>query len=404
MDRGWSGWAGWTLLASRSAAAQSVRSTAISSPSLFKSRGVHQTVSVSQHHSSWVLHVDLDQFIAAVEVLRHPELAGKPVIVGGRGDPTERAVVSTASYEAREFGVGSGMPLRIAARKAPEAVILPVDGEAYTAASDEVMATLRAQPRATVQVLGWDEAFIGIQTEDPEGYARQVQHAVLERTRLHCSVGIGDTLIRAKVATGFGKPRGVFRLTADNWLEVMGDRPTIALWGVGTKISRRLAEHGIITVAELAAADPDGLVAEFGPRMGPWYAQLARGEGAQVVDDTPWVARGHSRETTFQQDLTDPDQVEEAVRELVARVLEDVETEGRPVVGLTLKVRYSPFITKTYSTQVAQTFDREVVLGRALELVGKVEPDRAIRLLGLRAEMPMPEEAREGHTPTRSGW
>jgi DNA polymerase-4 len=351
-----------------------------------------------------VLHVDLDQFIAAVEVLRHPELEGKPVIVGGRGDPTERAVVSTASYEARAFGVGSGMPLRIAARKAPEAVILPVDGEAYTAASDEVMATLRAQPGAIVQVLGWDEAFIGIQTEDPEGYARQVQQAVLERTRLHCSVGIGDTLIRAKVATGFGKPRGVFRLTVDNWMEVMGDRPTIALWGVGTKISRRLAERGIITVAELAVAAPNSLVAEFGPRMGPWYAQLARGEGAQVVDDTPWVARGHSRETTFQQDLTEPEQVEEAVRELVARVLEDVEAEGRPVVGLTLKVRYSPFITKTFSTQVAQTFDREVVLVRALELVGKVEPDRAIRLLGLRAEMPTPEDAREGHTPTRSGW
>jgi DNA polymerase-4 len=120
-----------------------------------------------------VLHVDLDQFIAAVEVLRHPELAGRPLIVGGRGDPTERAVVSTASYEAREFGVGSGMPLRIAARKAPEAVILPVDGEAYTAASAEVMATLRAQPGATLQVLGWDEAFIGVQTEDPEAYARQ---------------------------------------------------------------------------------------------------------------------------------------------------------------------------------------------------------------------------------------
>ncbi|MDQ1580080.1 MAG: polymerase, partial [Microbacteriaceae bacterium] len=179
---------------------------------------------MSQRRSSWVLHVDLDQFVAAVEVLRHPELAGKPVIVGGRGDPTERAVVSTASYEAREFGVGSGMPLRIAARKAPEAVILPVDGEAYSTASDEVMATLRAQPRAIVQVLGWDEAFIGIQTEDPEGYAHELQQAVLERTRLHCSVGIGDTLIRAKVATGFGKPRGVFRLTADNWLEVMGDR------------------------------------------------------------------------------------------------------------------------------------------------------------------------------------
>ena len=351
-----------------------------------------------------MLHVDLDQFVAAVEVLRHPELAGKPVIVGGRGDPTERAVVSTASYEARKFGVGSGMPLRIAARKAPDAVILPVDGEAYTAASNEVMATLHAQPGAVVQVLGWDEAFIGIQTEDPEGYARQVQRAVLERTRLHCSVGIGDTLVRAKVATGFGKPGGVFRLTVDNWLEVMGERPTIDLWGVGTKISRRLAKCGITTVAELAAADLDGLVAEFGPRMGPWYAQLGRGDGTSVVDDTPWVARGHGRETTFQQDLTDPAQVEEAVRELVARVLEDVAAEGRPVVGLTLKVRYAPFLTKTFTRKVAETFDEAVVLAHALELVGKIEPHRPIRLLGLRADLTMPEDAREGHSPTRSGW
>ncbi|MET1153789.1 MAG: DNA polymerase IV, partial [Arthrobacter sp.] len=171
-----------------------------------------------------MLHVDLDQFIAAVEVLRRPELAGKPIIVGGRGDPTERAVVSTASYEARAFGVGSGMPLRIAARKVPDAVILPVDQEAYLAASDTVMATLRAQPGATVQVLGWDEAFVGTETEDPEAYARQVQSAVLKRTQLHCSVGIGDTLVRAKVATGFGKPAGVFRLTAGNWLDVMGNR------------------------------------------------------------------------------------------------------------------------------------------------------------------------------------
>jgi DNA polymerase IV len=351
-----------------------------------------------------VLHVDLDQFVAAVEVLRHPELAGKPVIVGGRGDPTERAVVSTASYEAREFGVGSGMPLRIAARKAPDAVILPVDAEAYSAASEQVMATLRAQPGATVQVLGWDEAFVGVHTEDPEGYARQVQQAVLERTWLHCSVGIGDTLVRAKVATGFGKPRGVFRLTAENWLAVMGARPTIDLWGVGSKISHRLAGCGITTVAELAAAEPDGLVAEFGPRMGPWYVQLGRGDGERVVDDTPWVARGHSRETTFQQNLTEPAQIEAAARELADRVLADVAAEGRPVVGLTLKVRYAPFVTKILTKRVAETFDRETVLAELLGLVRRIEPNRPIRLLGLRAEMPMPEDAREGHTPTRSGW
>ncbi|WP_314504768.1 DNA polymerase IV [uncultured Microbacterium sp.] len=352
----------------------------------------------------WVLHVDLDQFIAAVEVLRRPELAGKPVIVGGRGDPTERAVVSTASYEAREFGVGSGMPLRIAARKVPDAVILPVDHEAYNAASAEVMATLRAQPDAVVQVLGWDEAFVGIDTNDPEAYARATQRAVLERTRLHCSVGIGDTLVRAKVATGFGKPRGVFRLTAENWLEVMGAHPTIDLWGVGTKISRRLAGLGIHTIAELAGAPEEGLVAEFGPRMGLWYRQLGRGEGASVVDDTPWVARGHGRETTFQENIVDPAAIAQAARDLLDQVLEDVAAEGRPVVGLGLKVRYAPFFTKTFTKKIASTSDREVVVAKAMELVAKIEPDRPLRLLGMRAEMAMPDDAREGHSPTRSGW
>jgi len=351
-----------------------------------------------------VLHVDLDQFIAAVEVLRRPELAGKPVIVGGRGDPTERAVVSTASYEARAHGVGSGMPLRIAARKVPDAVILPVDQEAYFEASEKVMAVLRSQPGTVVQVLGWDEAFVGVRTADPEAVARQLQQAVLAETRLHCSIGIGDTLLRAKVATTFGKPAGVFRLTEGNWLEVMGSRPTIELWGVGKAVSRRLAALGIKTVAQLAAANPEDLVPEFGPKMGPWYAQLGRGDGARVVDDTPWVARGHSRETTFQRDLTNAAHIEDAVRELAAQVMEDVAAEGRPVIGLTLKVRYAPFTTKTYARKTPETSDPAEVLSRALELLARIEPGQPIRLLGLRAEMTMPEDSRKGHTPTRSGW
>jgi DNA polymerase IV len=352
----------------------------------------------------WVLHVDLDQFIAAVEVLRHPELVGRPVIVGGRGDPTERAVVSTASYEARAYGVGSGMPLRIAARKAPDAVILPVDHAAYGAASDEVMATLRAQPGAVVQVLGWDEAFIGVTTGDPEAYARGVQAAVLERTRLHCSVGIGDTLVRAKIATGFGKPRGVFRLTAANWRAEMGERPTIDLWGVGTKVSRRLAALGVRTVDELAAADETALVIEFGPKMGLWYRELGRGEGASVVDDTPWVARGHSRETTYQQDLTTPAEVDAAIAVLLDAVLADVAAEERPVIGLTLKVRYAPFETKVFTKKLPATSDRAVVAERLAELVARRDATRAVRLLGVRAEMTMPDDARDGHTPTRGGW
>src|SRR6187402_3474274 len=147
----------------------------------------------------WVLHVDLDQFVAAVEVLRRPELAGRPVVVGGRGDPTERGVVSTASYEARVFGVRSGMPLRVAARKLPDAVFLPVDAPEYEATSERVMATLRSLG-VVVEVLGWDEAFLGVSTDDPEAFARRAQAAVLEATELHSSVGIGDNKVRAKIA------------------------------------------------------------------------------------------------------------------------------------------------------------------------------------------------------------
>ncbi|GAA4428880.1 DNA polymerase IV [Georgenia halophila] len=341
----------------------------------------------------WVLHVDLDQFIAAVEVLRRPELAGKPVIVGGRGDPTERAVVSTASYEARAFGVGSGMPLKIAARKAPpEAIFLPVDAPAYEAASQTVMDTLRALDGVVVEVLGWDEAFLGATTDDPEALARRAQQDVLEATRLHCSVGIGDNKVRAKIATEFGKPRGAFRLTGDNWFEVMGERPTRALWGVGSKISKRLAAREIETVAQLAAAPREDLVAEFGPRMGAWYGELGHGLGPAVVDDSPWIARGHSRETTYQQNLSTQDQIEEAVRELAAQVFADTAAEGRPVFRVHLKVRYAPFVTKTIGKKLpAPTAARDDVVAAAVALTERLEPGREIRLLGVRAEMVMPD-------------
>jgi len=361
-----------------------------------------QTDPVDAVTRPWVLHVDLDQFIAAVEVLRRPELAGVPLIVGGRGDPSERAVVSTASYEARAFGVGSGMPLRLAARKAPDAVILPVDAPAYEAASTEVMATLRGLDGAVLEVLGWDEAFIGISTDDPHAFARRAQAEVLAATRLHCSVGIGDNKVRAKIATGFGKPRGVFELTASNWFDVMGHRPTIDLWGVGSKVSARLAKHGIGTVRELADADPAVVIGEFGPKMGSWYADLGHGHGSAVVDDSPWIARGHSRERTFQQDLTAPEDIDEALAQLVREVLADVVQEGRPAVRLTLKIRYKPFLTKTFSRTLAEpTTDAAVVLAQAQALIAKREMDRPIRLLGLRIEMTMPEPDRVERTPIR---
>jgi len=340
----------------------------------------------------WVLHVDMDQFIAAVEVLRRPELAGLPVIVGGRGDPTERGVVSTASYEARAFGVRSGMPLRIAVRKCPDAVLLPVDKEAYEAASSVVMDTLRATPGAVVEVLGWDEAFVGFETDDPEAVARDIQARVLAATRLHCTVGVGDTRVRAKTATELGKPRGTYRLTRQNWLEVMGDRPVRDLWGVGSRISQRLAALGLTTVDELAAADDALLAAEFGPRTGPWIGQLGRGSGSSVVDDTPWVPRAHGRETTYQQDLTTHEQVEAALLVLAEQVVADIRAEGRPCQRVHLKVRFAPFFTFNRSRKLPEpTWEPGVVAATALDLLRRLEDDRPIRLLGVRAEMIPPE-------------
>ena len=354
----------------------------------------------------WVLHVDLDQFIAAVEVLRRPELAGREVVVGGRGDPTERAVVSTASYEARERGVHSGMPLRLAARKAPDAVFLPVDKEAYDEASARVFAAIRTLGRV-VEVLGWDEGFVGGRADDPitdpHAVAREIQSVVLGATALHCSVGIGDNRVRAKMATDFGKPRGVFELTQDNWVQVMGERPTRALWGVGSKVSARLERLGIRTVDELRATDPAVLVGEFGPRMGAWYADLGHGRGSDAVDDTPWVARGHSRETTYQSNLTGAEEVRDSLRELVEQVMDDVDAEGRPTFRVTLKVRYAPFFTKTYSRKLAApTVDRVAVTEQVLALAERFEEGREIRLLGIRAELVMPEgEDPVERTPVR---
>ena len=339
----------------------------------------------------WVLHVDLDEFIAAVEILRRPELAGRPVVVGGRGDPTERGVVATASYAAREYGVGSGMPLRTAARRLPDdAVYLPLDKPAYDAASEEVMTVLRSFP-VDVEVLGWDEAFLGSDTDDPDGLARAVQREVLTRTRLHCSVGIGDNKLQAKIATGFGKPRGVGRLTSDRWIEVMGKQPTTALWGIGAKTARRLEGLGIRTVAELAAADTARLAAVLGPRMGPWYRRLGRGVDTSPVDPTPWVPRGHGRETTFQSDLTDWSVVAAEARRLASQVAEDIGREERPAVRVGVKVRYVPFETRQRSlTLPAPTSDADAIAAAAVELVGRFDHSRRVRLLGVRAEMAPP--------------
>ncbi|WP_030435227.1 DNA polymerase IV [Actinoplanes subtropicus] len=343
----------------------------------------------------WLLHVDLDQFFASVEVLRRPELRGRPVIVGGAGDPGQaRAVVATASREAREFGVHSGMPIRLAARKCPDAVFLPTDMPAYQAASARVMAILRAFP-VRLEVWGLDEAFVGGDIEDPQRLARELRSAVSDGAGLTCAIGIGRNKNQAKIAARFAKRdrSGIATLTDETWLPVMGGRPVGDLWGVGPRTVRKLGESGIVTVADLAAADLDTLTRSFPPRAARWLVVVARGGGETEVVTEPWVARSRSKEVTFDRDLTERTEIEEQVVALARALGAEVTAAGRRVIRVGVKVRTASFFTRTREAKLrgGPTTDPDVIARAALAVLEKFELTRPVRLLGVRADLEMDE-------------
>ncbi|MGE0783188.1 DNA polymerase IV [Mycolicibacterium sp.] len=341
----------------------------------------------------WILHVDLDQFLASVELQRHPELVGLPVIVGGSGDPTEpRKVVTCASYEAREFGVHAGMPLRAAARKCPDATFLPSDPPAYDAASDRVMGLLRDLGHP-VEVWGWDEAYVAAETADLRAaiaLADRIRDVVATETGLSCSVGISDNKQRAKVATGFGKPAGIHALTDENWMATMGDRAVDALWGVGPRTAKKLAAMGISTVAELAGTDAAVLTAAFGPTTGLWILLLAKGGGDNTVRAEPWVPRSRSHVVTFATDLTDRAEMHAAVADLARQTVAEVVEQDRIVTRVAVTVRTNTFYTRTKIRKLATaTTDADVIVGTAHDVLDLFELDRPVRLLGVRLELAM---------------
>lgn len=347
-------------------------------------------VPVAQEDSPtwWLFHVDLDQFLAAVEIRRRPELAGKAVVVGGDGDPTRpRQVVETATYEARALGVRSGMPLRAALRKAPDAVYLRSDHPTYEAASIEVMDTLRTFGHP-VEVWGWDEAFLGADVDDPFALADQIRTRVRERTELSCAVGIGDTKERAKMATSFGKPGGVFRLSRDNWWELMGARPAQELWGIGSRTSAKLAAHGIATIADLGHADEQALAGWFGPTIGPGLRRLARGGASRTISTEAWVRRSLSKQVTYPTDLATREEISTAVLALVDDVHSLLLEEGRIATHVAVTVRTATFFTRTKTAKLAApTVDRESLRERAEIVLGRFELDRPVRLLGVRFDL-----------------
>jgi DNA polymerase IV len=339
----------------------------------------------------WLLHVDMDSFLAAVEVRRRPELRGRPVVVGGDGDPGRtRQVVATASYEARAYGVHSGMPMQRALQKCPDAVFLPSDHPAYDAASAEVMAVLRSFGYP-VEVWGWDEAFLGACHDNPEELARTVRTTVHDRTGLTCAVGIGDTKERAKMATRFAKAAGpdhIYRLDSSNWIPMMGDRDVVELWGIGKRTAARLAAHDLRTVTDLALADRDDLAASFGPTIGPRLRVLARGGSARAITTEPWLARSKSRQVTFACDLTDPDDIGHEVAAMARELCAEIKADGRQVTHVGVTVRTRSFFTQVKTSKLPEvTTDQRIIEAGARAVLARFEIDRPVRLLGVRLDL-----------------
>src|SRR4051795_3678573 len=251
-------------------------------------------------------HVDMDAFYVSVELQSRPELVGLPVVVAGSGP---RAVVTTASYEARKFGVYSATSAAVARRRCPQAVFIPPDPEKYRARSREVMAVLRAHIER-VEVVGLDEAYLDLTgIERPKAAARRLKEAVRAETGLTCSIGIGPNKLVAKVSSDAEKPDGFVVLSREQACARFGSASPGLIPGIGPKTLARLEERGITTLAALAAAPPEDLAGWFGGRLGPHLAALARFEDDRVLE-TARPPKSESRETTFDHDLRGLDALE----------------------------------------------------------------------------------------------
>ncbi len=329
-----------------------------------------------------VAHLDMDAFYASVELRRRPELRGKPVVVCGSGP---RAVVTTASYEARKLaGIHSAMPAAVARRRLPNAVYLRPDFPAYREASAQVMDVLRGNVEI-VEVVGLDEAYLDLTgLFSPKAVMRRIAAEIRAETQLTCSVGISESRLLAKITSELGKPRGLVVLSRKEALERFAEDSPGLIPGIGPKTVARLESLGVRTLAELRRRERGELEATFGPRAGAWLH--ARGN---LLDETPVTpeheTKSQSAETTFDVDVTRREELERHLGELSAelcRRLRKRELRGR-TIGI--KVRLDDWTNVTRSHTVEEpTNDPGVVGPVALDLLRSYDPQRPVRLLGVR--------------------
>jgi DNA polymerase-4 len=334
-----------------------------------------------------ILHVDLDAFFASVEQRDRPELRGRPVIVGG-GGPTDRGVVSAASYEARRFGVHSAMPLRTAAALCPTAAFLPVDGTKYQAVSREVMTILR-RFTPLVEPVSIDEAFLDVTASralfgDGETIGRLIRAAIAAEVHLTASVGVARTKLVAKVASDLRKPDAIVVVPPGTEAAFLAPLPITRLWGVGDRTAHALLEFGVSTIGDLAALDPDLLGRRFG-KVGRELAGRARGIDDDPVEDRA-AAKSIGHEHTFDVDTADPEIIERTLLAMAEGVSGRLRSAGLRAGTVTVKIRDTAFRTITRQRTLDEPTDlTEPIWRTALELARRETRGMRVRLLGITA-------------------
>jgi DNA polymerase-4 len=307
------------------------------------------------------------------------------VVIGGRGDPSRRGVVSTATYEARAFGVRSGMPLRTALKLCPTAVFLPVDFEEYHRYSERFKAAMkRVSP--LMEDRGIDEAFLDITAIDrpSEEIAHEIKRSIRAETGLTCSIGIAPNKLLAKMASELQKPDGLTIITAADLEARIWPLGVRSVPGIGPKTEARLAGTGVHTIGELAAISVETLVEHFGRSYGAFLHEAARG-----IDDDPivthWEPKQRSRETTFQEDTGDWQTIARTIAGLARDVAEELREEGYQGRTVGIKLRFADFETHTREKTLPAPTDSETAIRKAaFECLGRLKLDRRVRLLGVR--------------------
>lgn len=366
-----------------------------------------------------IAHLDMDAFFASVELLRYPQLRGQAVVVGGRGihapmeqaggghvfahlrDYVGRGVVTTSTYEARAFGVFSGMGLMKSAQLAPNAILLPANFDAYRHYSRLFKAAV-ATIAPKIEDRGIDEIYFDVSdhAEDSHSLAQRIQNAVFDATGLTCSIGISPNKLLSKIGSDLDKPRGITVLTLDDVPTRIWPLAVKKINGIGPKASERLAKLGIHTVGELAGAPQELLIAHFGSSTGQWMHRVAHG-----IDERPIVIESEpksiSRESTFERDLharQDRSELSGIFTALCMRVADDLRRKGYACRTVGIKLRYADFRSVTRDITLRHgVSDGARIRQAAGECLKRVPLAKKIRLLGVRASglIPVGEVDRE---------